>query len=342
MSVRSGRILLMTALVVVTACTSRTGDEEVPQAAGTGCPDLAGSYAPQATGTPGFDLVRQLSSPDGGGRYAALVIDTIGAGSPIHLRLVRTPEDMDERVAAFRTTDPEAWARWRAKAARGALSLGLSSRTFAEALAALGPSPERAVTLSEGLCDAGWLRFAKTERRVGAVEDETGREDQREQSLSFAVDASGHLLVREERTRRDEFSIWCGDGCQGIPYSTETVVRWARFPPTEAPPAWRFRDPLAEVLPAGMPAASRDTDPRTTALRRRVFEALPTGATMFNFHEDSDGIGFTGTCLTGDDLDRLIGFVRQQPEVAEVTLGRNYDNNRGHREFRLAIVLTPR
>lgn len=336
------RTLAVLALGLVAACTSRTGDDDVPQAAGTGCPDLAGSFVPQGTGTPGFDLVRQLSARDGGGRYAALVIDTIGAGSPIHLRLLRTQEDMDERVAAFRTTDPDAWTGWRNLAVRGPVALGLSARAFAERLGALGPAPERSVTLSEGLCDAGWLRFTGTDRLLGVAVDEAGQDDLRGQSLSFAVDGAGHLLVREERTRRDEFPIWCGDGCTGIPYATETIVRWARFAPAKPPEPWRFRDPLAEVVPAGMPAGENDRDPRTTALRRRLFEALPDGATMFNFREDMDGIGFSGTCPTGADLDALVAYLQRQPEVAGVTLGRNYDNNRGHREFRLAITLKPR
>lgn len=341
MFVRAGLVVVpMLVLVLLPGCSSREGDDDVPTPVGVGCPDLAGTYAPMATTNDGFDPIAQWTRDAAPGRWAAITLDTIDPGSPIHLRLIRDVADMSRLAKDFRTMSPDRYDAWRRVASTDPNRMGRSDRAFAEELAELGPSPEHVVTYSGGLCGDGWLRFKEVAWGVHVPQDADRSADQRKQGLAFGIDADGALLVREEVEYRYEFPIWCGDGCKGIPYSTKSRVRWAKLARTDPPKAWQWQStPLAQDDPRELPGAVDDADPRVTALRRLVFAALPAGATMFNFKGEQGDIVFSGTCPTEEDLDRLTAFIGKQSGVAGVSIGRQYENNRGHVDFRLTIEL---
>lgn len=61
--------------------------------------------------------------------------------------------------------------------------------------------------------------------------------------------AAGHLLAELKLSKRYEFTVWCGDGCKGIPVwlsSQQHLERWSAAPPL--PPGGRFL-PASAVVP---------------------------------------------------------------------------------------------
>jgi len=341
--VRAGLVVVPSlALALLAGCSSREGDDDVPTPVGVGCPDLAGTYAAIATSRDDFNPIASWTRDAAGGKWAAITLDTIDPGSPIHLRLIRDVADMNRLANDFRTMSPDRYDAWRRVAATDPNLMGRSDRAFAEALAELGPSQEHVVSYSGGFCGDGWLRFEEVAWGINVPQDADRSADQRKQGLSFGIDADGALLVREEIEYRYEFPIWCGDGCKGIPYSTKTYIRWAKLARTDPPKRWRWSaSPMAQDEPRDLPDAIGDTDPRVTALRRLVVAALPKGGTMFNFKGEQGDIVFSGTCPTQEDFDRLKVFIGKQSDVTGVSIGRQYENNRGHVDFRLTINLVP-
>ncbi|MBK8286718.1 MAG: hypothetical protein IPK97_18660 [Ahniella sp.] len=312
-------LIILTPFLI--SCTHRTGDDALPEPAGTGCPSLDGSYTLQSSGGFGLNLAQNIAPPDAGNDWIALTLDSIASGSPIHLRLRRSDADMAQRTESFRRDHPDAWSAWRERASLDPRLLD-SPRRHIEQLARLGPAPEFIAELSGGQCDQGWLRFSNTERSLpGAV----AQDDRRNQSLAFAVASDGALIVHEQRTLQNEFPIWCGDGCKGIPYSFEIEDRWARFPRIDAPPVWRLGRSTGNTTPARptSPSGRPDSDPRIAELRERVLRWLPKDATLFNFYDRSGTIVFSGTCRTKADLEQLVFLLEGDALVAKSHAGAN-------------------
>lgn len=320
-------LLTLSLALMLSACEERSGDENLPTPAkALGCPDLTGTYAlPNAK--PELDPRRWLSDARNLS-WQSFSLQAVVPGSPVYVSLHREQTELEREIEQFREQRPKAYKRWREKASLSYVERGVTRRAHYDALAELGPTPEIGFSTDSGICLDSWFRYPA---------DAHPHEDQR----AFALDQDGNLLIQVTETTRDEFPIWCGDGCKGIPYAWHTRVSWTRAKRIAAPKPWVWTRDLTETQeePPGDPSGHEDQDPRVNPLRQRVFAALPKGSTMFNFYKRSGGVIFSGTCPTPADLETIKRFLQRDSSVAEVIERRVWETNRGEINFALEIPL---
>lgn len=321
---RFGWLSLSLSLVLLTACHSYSGDDEVPEPAkALGCPDLTGTYAIPEAGA-ALDPREWLGYEAKGKTWQSFSLQAIVPGAPVYVSLRRIDAELTSEVAALRADRPKAYKSWLEKASLSYVERGVARRAHYEALGALGPTPEIGFSTPSGICVDSWFEFPG---------DHASNEDH----TALALDKDGNLLIRAIKTTRDEFPIWCGDGCKGIPYAWHTKVTWVRAARIENAKPWVFKAPADPEAPSM--DAYDDRDPRVGAFRKRVFAALPEGATMFNFHLRSDGVIFSGTCKTRDDLETIKRMLSRDSVVSAVHERRAWETNRGEVEFALEMPL---
>ncbi|AVP96102.1 hypothetical protein C7S18_02335 [Ahniella affigens] len=321
---RFGLLTVALGTLILAGCHSYSGEDEVPEAAkALGCPDLTGTYAiPEASVE--LDPREWLGYHAKGKTWQSFSLQAIVPGAPVYVSLRRTDSEIANEVAALKASRPKAYNAWLDKASLSYVERGVTRRAHYDALGELGPTPEIGFSTPSGICIDSWFEYPG---------DHASNEDY----TALALDADKHLLIKATRTTRDEFPIWCGDGCKGIPYAWHTKVSWVRAKRIENAKPWVFKAPAEPEAPAV--DAYDDRDPRVAAFRQRVFAALPEGATMFNFHLRSDGVIFSGTAKTHDDLEAIKRLLSQDSIVVAVHQRRAWVTNRGDIEFALEIPL---
>ena len=244
------------------------------------CPNLEGSYAVDSDPGSSFDLAMHFSGLPDDRTGAALLIERGPMGCSfnsnhlkpgestticqLQFRLRRAPADVDREAEALLSDDPAAYMRWWRVARQGVSMQGplhLSVYAYEQALAKDGPVQDRGGAFIHQNCAGGWLEL------------EHGVRDGQYQVVEITRDQTGGLIARQTvELSRSEFTVWCGDGCKGIPYARVTEARWARLAPAERPPMWSL-DPRRLPPIARAPNSSRSgADP---APRLAVIEPVP-------------------------------------------------------------------
>ncbi|WP_091238085.1 hypothetical protein [Aquimonas voraii] len=226
------------------------------------CPNLEGSYSLTPDAPASFDprpmLGNQVMQMDGG----ALLIERgpmgcafDSSGVPVgqsvaicglSMILRRAPAEVDAEAEALLRRDPAAYGRWWLVARKGVSlqgSLHLNLYAYERDLERHGPVQDQRRPLTHQTCHEGWLEL------------ESGWRDGHDQRVELTRDQTSGLVLRQTVVlSRDEFTVWCGDGCKGIPYSVVSEARWARLAPVERPPMWSLdpqRLPPLARLPRG-------------------------------------------------------------------------------------------
>lgn len=303
----TGRALALSACLLLGGCL-RGGDEPPPPGFPKvdtdyrdpqfpECPNLEGSYALAPDAPASFDprpLFGQGAARAEGG---ALLIERgpmgcafdssgLSAGQSVticglSLILRRSPAEVDAEAEALLQSDPAAYGRWWQVARKGVSLQGplhLNLHAYERELARHGPVQDRRRTLTHQTCREGWLEL------------ESGWRDGRDQRVELTRDQTGGLVLRQTVVlSRSEITVWCGDGCKGIPYSVVSEARWARLPPVERPSMWSLdpqRLPPLARPPRGADASARPQlaivepapqvppadDPASVRVFLRVFE----------------------------------------------------------------------
>jgi hypothetical protein len=263
------------------------------------CPNITGTF--QFQGDPGsrFGMVTTALGADNETRWSTVTI-TLQPNGRLHYTRSMTAEVMHSAAMALRDYNEGRYEQWRKDALAGP---DLNSSDYSKALQDYfyrlqrnGPSPERSGE-ENGLCQDGWLGLSRlTEFEPGNGPHSYSRDGM----VWFARDREGGLLARTIEGEYHQISIWCGDGCKGIPYYTNSETVWARFAPAKSPPLWQATQdalpPAASTLAAAA-AAERQRiaaekpkiptlavlaapDPRAPAIKRRVRSSAQTQDTL--------------------------------------------------------------
>lgn len=244
------------------------------------CPNLEGSYAASPEPGGAFDLASYFGELPADRAGAGLLIERgpmgcrfdsnhLQAGEStticqLQFRLRRAPAEVDRDADTLRSANPAAYARWWRVAREGVALQGplhLNLYAYEQALAKDGPVQDRRGAFTHQDCADGWLEL------------ERGVRDGRDQVVEITRDETGGLIARQTvELSRSEFTVWCGDGCKGIPYARRTEARWARLAPAERPPMWSL-DPQRLPPLARAPNSSRFAADQ--APRLAVIEPVP-------------------------------------------------------------------
>ncbi|WP_395790758.1 hypothetical protein [Aquimonas sp.] len=214
------------------------------------CPDLRGNYA-LAVDARTAKLQREIAEREGVNPVPLLPStlrieqETNGQVSVVE-RL--HPDSVDAAALRLRADSPQAYRTWWRLARQGVgLQGDLRSnlKLHFDALAEHGPAQERTWLQLRPHCEAGWMQVGQA---FAAKVDLEGSSAAGGDEVWLTRDREGGLLMRVvvELDRR-EITIWCGDGCKGIPYHVSTTQRWMRFPPAEPEALWTLN---VQRLPA--------------------------------------------------------------------------------------------
>lgn len=114
-------------------------------------------------------------------------------------------------------------------------SLALEDDTLLTVIAWVDQEPRDTVRLRshrDFTCADGWLEPTYPQWLPSfAADDEAARASRSGRtSMYLATGAKGALVGRLDHHTYDEFSLWCGDGCRGvpIPWTWRTSHRWSR------------------------------------------------------------------------------------------------------------------
>ncbi len=155
-----------------------------------------------------------------------------------------------------RMQDPA--VRWSSEFAR------MSDVEYARVLEQLTRRDERRRVLHRGWeyeCGGGWVRGPRTVHDPGP-DSRTPRPDTVIGEVLLARTTDGGLAAQAVYAERQEFTVWCGDGCRGIPLGTWTThewAYWAKGEPFTRPPdprRWAVARPHVDVTPAPSPTTT--------------------------------------------------------------------------------------
>jgi hypothetical protein len=145
-------------------------------------------------------------------------------------------------------------------------------------------------------CDGGWLRMGET--KSPSLWDAEVRTDDfypKRHAFRLAPNEDGALVARLDFTDYAEFTVWCGDGCKGIPlpgtFETRSIWTMAeKFDPELPPPVARERQRAIAQTAAELERARNDRvwqeeqlaengppDPEKDLVRQRAVSALVPG-----------------------------------------------------------------
>ena len=145
-------------------------------------------------------------------------------------------------------------------------------------------------------CDGGWLRIPEGNALTQWDQTfKTGDFYPKRHAMQIAPNKDGALVARLDFTDYDEFTVWCGDGCKGIPipFTFETKSVWTmaeKFDPELPPPVARARQQVIDQDAAALAQAQNDrvwqaeqdmengpAEPALATTRARAISALVPG-----------------------------------------------------------------
>lgn len=135
-----------------------------------------------------------------------------------------------------------------------------------------------------------------------------------------ARDAEGDLVMMsgERRVNPGQISLWCGDGCQGIPLGRSFRHAWRRWAPLKSPPAVAAdRNDGRFEAPAWSAAANWRSDPQGDGpWRSALVPTLPQGVHLNELRMAGD---HAAAVLSADSVDALTAALRAIDESRAFT-----------------------
>jgi hypothetical protein len=119
-------------------------------------------------------------------------------------------------------------------------------------------------------CDDGWLQLG--DGSVSARFDEEVASQEffaKRRAMRIAIGRGGAIVARLDRTDYDEFTVWCGDGCKGIPlpWTFTTRSTWSRSEPWLA---GKPKPSSAQRAPDDARTAAAEAEQRDQRLLREI------------------------------------------------------------------------
>ncbi|MBK6454738.1 MAG: hypothetical protein IPF87_01430 [Gemmatimonadetes bacterium] len=154
-------------------------------------------------------------------------------------------------------------------------------------------APVRSYTLRRGehyTCKGGWLRVDRIVHDPGPDRNNP-RPDTVVGEVLLRKGWKGDLVAMAKVREAREFTVWCGDGCKGIPLGTWTARTWGRWRSSAVASDGPSPRPWAEPFEAAPVAASDpapDTPPEEIA--RELRPMLPAGLQLQSVSRD--GVGY--------------------------------------------------
>jgi|GEM_PF-3276117 len=342
------------------------------------CPDLRGSFT-LAIDARSATLEQEISQSEGMPAppllSRTLRIEQQANGQVTVLERLH-PDAVNAAALQLKSSDPGAYRMWWRLARRGARLEGDLQRNLQlhfNALAELGPAPERSWVQSYPSCREGWLRIGRS--FVPSV-DTAGDLAAAGDEVWLTRDREGGLLLRADiELERREITVWCGDGCKGIPYYIRSIQRWRRYPTAQQPPLWsldvRRLTPLAEPstsapmavaavepapsataaprAPAGvsephtlLPELQPVLDPRVLPLQERVRGWLANVDQIDRFEQARGSVHFEGRARNNDAVSRILRVLDNDADVLSAELLQVQASAEGRVQFAIVIRLQPR
>ncbi len=230
----------------------------------TGCPDLTGTYRLSPAREGGRALSQSLiGRTTANARRPRWKWETVTIDGDARDSLVLTLRRSPEMQTAYRDSmfaQGNEWERTRRRMldplSRWRGSLGeMDDSAYAANLRKLtiaGKQREVVVRGQHYECDGGWLVADRLVHDPGP-DPSRPRPDTVIGTVSLARDRDARLVFHGEYPEAMSFSIWCGDGCHGIPLGTWTQHDWGRLDSATAPPD------LVEATPWAGPFAPDST-----------------------------------------------------------------------------------
>ena len=304
--------LLVALVCTLSGCFRSSGDEpDFPKPITTiGCPDVTGTYRFQADPDSQGDL---QATPFAARDFnaVALTLDDARDSGTLAFTVHRNRDDFERSVSDLRTVKPAAYAAWlrQARSMFDPMTGSLARRSSLpfDALAKLGPVPERSDRMPKWRCDAGWYLS-----------------NQGDDAIAMTRDVAGGLLVRFDQVERRVIGVWAENPSVGIPYYIRTTSRWARFAPVETPSIWRPTMPQ-----------------RVAELRYRARKLLAKDAMLINFRKEGDEVLFTATVASREEMQRVIEGLRKDDMVAGIRLESTMDMSFGRVRFVAHVRMRP-
>jgi hypothetical protein len=295
--------LALAAVPLVAACSPNPGDwvkaRWEPMAALTQrCPNLEGTYTMAGGARPPMSQTIFGSYVTGGNRrfpWETMTIAGQGDDSLV-LTLARSQRQRDAfRDAVFARGAYYEREYRRMHSPSGRWSSGFATMTdsaYGANLETLYLAPVRSYTLRRGehhTCKGGWLRVDRVVHDPGPDRNNP-RPDTVVGEVLLRKGWKGDLVAMAKVREAREFTVWCGDGCKGIPLGTWTARTWGRWRssavasdgPSPRPWAEPFEAPPLSRAPT---AASTPPEAIADALR----PMLPSGARLQTIERDGSG-----------------------------------------------------
>lgn len=283
------------------------------------CPNLEGTYALKGGGVPMSQTAFGRLATSDGHRFPWETMTIQGdADDSLVLTLARG----DEQRARYRDYvfargayyerqykemhTPE--VRWRSGFAT------MTDEQYARNIEELYLKPVESHALRRGrdyTCGGGWLRVDRLVHDPGPDRNNP-RPDTVIGEVHVRKGWKGELVARSEFDEDLEFSVWCGDGCQGVPIGNWTMHAWGRW--QEASPAsdGTLPRPWAEPFappPAQPPRGSAVTSPDVIA--RELRPMIPAAAQLQSVRHDQDGYRVVVTSDSTAPFTELVASLRR-------------------------------
>ncbi len=180
---------------------------------------------------------------------------------------------------------------------------------------------------SDYYCEGGWLHIPDGSSLSHWDQDmKTGNFVPKRHAMRIAPNTDGALVARVDFTDYDEITVWCGDGCKGIPipgsFTTKSVWTMAeKFDPELPTPVARAQQQVIDQDEAVLAQARNDrlyqeqqeieqgpVDPQEAIVRQRALSALVPGMLLRGV--SSRGAGWH-LGLEFDELYQLEQFMQR-------------------------------
>lgn len=129
-------------------------------------------------------------------------------------------------------------------------------------------------------CKGGWLVGDRLVHDPGPDRN-SPRPDYLDGIVRFGRDKDGGLVAEAVYEQQQELTLWCGDGCKGIPLGTWKMHDWRHWPAAESAWTGEVPRPWARPFSADEPFPEGDSSmARLGETRQLLTPLLPAGITI--------------------------------------------------------------
>lgn len=163
-------------------------------------------------------------------------------------------------------------------------------------------------------------------------------EHPRRRAMRVASTTTGDLVARLDMIDFDEFTVWCGDGCKGIPLPWTFTRRsgWStarQYDSSEAHPTGTTPDRQQQVPADRLGREEQELEngppiPGLETVRRRAMAALPPGVTLRGVGQREQGWHVSVEFAELSQLEHFMVQLEQSGNVSEIHVAPLYRGKR--------------